>query len=68
MQSSLQTSGRLSLTDFSARNGIAHEVLMANKRGRDAESGRFITIEEAKRRPKTTVVETIPKPKPKPKK
>lgn len=43
---------------------------MVNKRGRDAGNGQFIPIEEAKRRPKTAVVETIPKPKPpaKPKK
>lgn len=31
-------------------------------RGRDAESGRFIPIEEARRRPKTTVVERVPTP------
>jgi len=30
-----------------------------SKRGRDAGTGQFITIKEAKRRPKTTVVETI---------
>lgn len=36
----------------------------SNKRGRDSGSGRFITVEEAKRRPKTTTVETI-KPPPK---
>lgn len=40
---------------------------MVNKRGRDAETGEFITIAEAKRRPKTAVVETIPKPAVKPK-
>ena len=40
---------------------------MANKRGRDSGDGRFIPIEEAKRRPKTTTVETIPLPKQKPK-
>lgn len=34
-----------------------------NKRGRDADSGQFIPIEEAKRKPKTSVIETIPKPK-----
>lgn len=39
---------------------------MVNKRGRDAGSGKFIPISEAKRRPKTTTVETIPPPKPKP--
>lgn len=30
-----------------------------SKRGRDSGSGKFISIEEAKRRPKTTTVETI---------
>lgn len=35
---------------------------MVNKRGRDSGNGQFIPIEEAKRRPKTTTVETIPKP------
>jgi hypothetical protein len=39
----------------------------ANKRGRDSESGQFIPVEKAKKNPKTTTVETIPKPK-KPKK
>ena len=32
------------------------------KAGRDAETGRFIPVEEAKRRKKTAVVETIPVP------
>jgi hypothetical protein len=36
--------------------------------GRDAGTGEFIPVEEARRRPKTTVVETIPIPKPAPKK
>ena len=40
---------------------------MVNKRGRDAKTGEFITIEESKRRTKTTVVETVQKPAPKPK-
>lgn len=30
-----------------------------SKRGRDAGTGRFISIDEAKRRPKTTTVETV---------
>ncbi|MEY4516090.1 MAG: hypothetical protein RL180_436 [Pseudomonadota bacterium] len=39
---------------------------MSNKIGRDAKTGQFITVEEARRRPKTTVVETIgPAKKPK---
>jgi hypothetical protein len=37
------------------------------KIGRDAKTGEFIPVAEAKRRPNTTVVETLPKPK-KPKK
>lgn len=35
---------------------------MANKRARDAGNGRFITLEEARRRPAQTIVETIKKP------
>jgi len=31
------------------------------KIGRDAKTGQFITVKEAKRRPSTTVVETIKK-------
>lgn len=39
---------------------------MSNKIGRDAKTGQFITVEEARRRPTTTVVETIrPTNKPK---
>jgi len=33
----------------------------SRKIGRDAETGRFIPVEEAERRKKTTVVETVPK-------
>lgn len=33
------------------------------KIGRDAKSGKLIPVKEAKGRPKTTVVETIRKPK-----
>lgn len=36
---------------------------MVNKRGRDSKTGAFIPIDEAKRRPNTTTVETIPPPK-----
>lgn len=35
------------------------------KIGRDAETGEFITIKEAERRPRTTVIERIPVPSPK---
>lgn len=31
-------------------------------RGRDAKSGQFIPVEEARKRPNTTVVERVPKP------
>ena len=41
--------------------------MAAAKRGRDAKTGEFIPVREAKRRPTTTVVETV-KPKPKPSK
>jgi len=43
--------------------GTQGEVTMANKIGRDAKNGRFIPVKEAKRRPNTTVVETLPKKK-----
>jgi hypothetical protein len=36
-----------------------------NKRGRDSVNGRFITIEEARSRPRETTVVTIRKPCPK---
>lgn len=32
------------------------------KVGRDAGSGQFIPIKEAEKRPKTTVIETVPMP------
>lgn len=32
------------------------------KIGRDAGTGQFIPVREAEKRPKTTVIETIPKP------
>jgi hypothetical protein len=41
---------------------IKKEFYMANKRARDSGSGRFITVEEAKRRPRETTVETVKKP------
>ena len=31
-------------------------------RGRDAKTGQFITVEKARKRPATTVVERVPKP------
>lgn len=38
------------------------------KVGRDAETGQFIPIKEAEKRPKTTVIETVPVPDKKKKK
>ncbi len=35
---------------------------MKRKRGRDSVSGRFIALEEAKRRPSETTIETVKKP------
>ncbi|MGX1198441.1 hypothetical protein [Parvibaculum sp. MBR-TMA-1.3b-4.2] len=35
---------------------------MTHKIGRDARNGQFIPVDEAKRRPSTTVVETIKTP------
>jgi hypothetical protein len=42
--------------------------MATHKIGRDAESGQFIPVKEAERRPSTTVVETIKTPSPSPKK
>lgn len=39
----------------------------SNKIGRDARTGQYIPVREAKRRPSTTVIETKPKPPTKPK-
>jgi hypothetical protein len=40
------------------------EVPMATRKiGRDAETGEFIPVKEAQRRPRTTTVETIKTPK-----
>jgi hypothetical protein len=36
--------------------------MSTNKRGRDAETGRFVTIDQAKKNPKTTVIETVKGP------
>jgi hypothetical protein len=34
---------------------------MRRKRGRDSTNGRFITLEEARRRPRETIIETVRK-------
>lgn len=41
---------------------------MAHYRGRDAETGRFITVEEARRRKKTAIVEKVNEKPPEPNK
>lgn len=40
--------------------------MAARKIGRDARTGEFIPVREAVRRPATTTVETLPKPRPAP--
>jgi hypothetical protein len=35
---------------------------MRNKRGRDSTNGRFIPLEETRKRPRETTVETVKKP------
>jgi hypothetical protein len=37
--------------------------MTTRKIGRDAKNGRIISVEEAKRRPSTSTVETVPTPK-----
>ena len=44
-------------------NKVATTKAKGRKIGRDAKTGRFIPVKEAKRRPNTTVVETIKPPK-----
>ncbi|GFM56261.1 hypothetical protein PSCICF_24390 [Pseudomonas cichorii] len=46
------------------RHFIKKDFYMKNKRARDSGNGRFITVDEARRRPKETTVETIRKPSP----
>ncbi|WP_201018101.1 competence protein CinA [Pseudomonas cichorii] len=53
------------LSPNDGRHLIKKDFYMANKRARDSGSGRFIPVEEARRRPKETTVETIRKPCPK---
>ena len=43
---------------------ISKGLYMKRKRGRDSVNGRFIPLEEAKRRPNETVIETVKKPCP----
>ncbi|MBS7424060.1 competence protein CinA [Pseudomonas syringae] len=38
------------------------DFYMKNKRARDSVSGRFIPLEEARKRPRETTVETVKKP------
>jgi len=54
---------------LSSRNrSLVMAKKIESKAGRDARTGQFIPISEAKRRPSTTVVETIKRPAPKKKK
>lgn len=41
------------------KNFKINNMARKSKRGRDAGTGKFISIEEAKRRPKTTTIETV---------
>lgn len=41
------------------------KITSKDKIGRDARTGQYIPVSEARRRPSTTVVETRPRPKPK---
>ena len=47
--------------------GLEVRRMATRKIGRDAKTGEFIPVKEAKQRPNTTVVETIKVSKPKPK-
>jgi ribosomal protein S16 len=39
--------------------------MAGNKRGRDSKTGRFITVDDAKKRPDTTTIDTIGTKEPK---
>jgi len=45
------------------RKEVRHVASKSTKIGREAGSGRFITVKKAQANPKTTTVETLPKPK-----
>ena len=58
----LSASGHI---DLGAERGKECEMSKGSKttpRGRDADSGQFTTVKEAKDHPKTHVVERVPKP------
>ncbi|KPX44801.1 Competence/damage inducible protein CinA [Pseudomonas syringae pv. helianthi] len=44
------------------RHCIKKDLYMKNKRARDSVNGRFIPLEEARKRPRETTVETVKKP------
>ena len=48
---------------MATRKPIGGSGNSGNQRGRDSGTGQFIPISEALRRPKTTEVETMPKPR-----
>ncbi len=41
---------------------MSHKKPETSLKGRDAETGQFIPVKEARRRPSTTVVERVPLP------
>ncbi|MDU8498344.1 competence protein CinA [Pseudomonas syringae] len=43
-------------------HAIKKDFYMKNKRARDSVNGRFIPLEEARKRPRETTVETVKKP------
>lgn len=53
----------MSCVSVGGKKNMATKKGGGQKVGRDARTGRFIPVEEAKRRPSTTVVETIKRKK-----
>lgn len=66
MFSQIAATGRGNEDLDSSKSNVLKGVHQMGKKthtsGRDARSGRFITVEEAKRRPATTVIERVPNP------
>jgi len=53
-----------SVNNTLGRASMENTMAKSMKIGRDAGSGKFITVKDAQRRPTTTVVETIKRPSP----
>ncbi|KPW82881.1 Competence/damage inducible protein CinA [Pseudomonas congelans] len=47
---------------ITGRSFIKKDFYMKNRRARDSVNGRFIPLEEARKRPRETTVETVKKP------